>query len=153
MPTKKKTPPEQALEENAKVMEDAFNKGAQLPDPSPTLPSCGHINKQFFNSKGEREDLACTLPAGHEGDHFALFEHVVTDYGPDKEGRFVAKGSHMEPAEAWWSDAAGKVPEPVEFTREEDFLRLKAARDRERGVDTALSDAIDNEVKKIFNVS
>lgn len=29
------------------------------------MSKCGHINKQFYNAKGELEDLACTLEEGH----------------------------------------------------------------------------------------
>jgi hypothetical protein len=47
--------------------------------------SCGHINKQYHNAQNELEDLACSLPKGHGGDHLAVVD-----------GKSIA-----------WSDAAG----------------------------------------------
>lgn len=41
---------------------------AQVSTPEPAAkdaPRCGHINKQFYNTDGQLEDLACDLPAGH----------------------------------------------------------------------------------------
>jgi hypothetical protein len=110
---------------------------------------CGHINKQFISKDGKREDLACTLPKGHEGDHFAIFPRVVTDYGVDKDGRPAVKGVHIEDTDGWWGDAAGESPSHT-TTPEEDFKRLQETRNRERGVDEALSQKIDSEVKRTF---
>ena len=150
MPSKKKA---DLQAENVRITEEAFAKGAQLPvEPE----KCGHINKQFMNGKGEQEDLVCTLPKGHAGEHFALFSHVVTDYGVDNDNRIIVKGSHTEFSEGWWSDAAGFLPQPVNVTPEEDFRRLKDARVRERSrngleMDEKLSNKVDGEVVKAFN--
>lgn len=145
----KKKQSEEVQAENAQVMKEAFAMGAQL-------ELCGHINKQFINKNGKQEDLACTLPKGHGGDHFALIEHVVTDYGIDSDNHQVPVGQHIEMSDGWWSDAAGVFPNPVVVSQEEDFSRLKASRDRERsknGVqsDDQLSKKVDGEVIQAFH--
>jgi len=145
-PTRRKRTPRPKTDEQ--VSKESFAKGAQLPVEEPAV--CGHINKQFFNKDGRREDLACTLPAGHEGDHFAKFEHVVTEYGLDENNLEVVTGQHIETDDGFWSDSAGVFPVAKVISQEEDFERLKAARVRERGTDPDVSEKIDKEVRATY---
>jgi len=92
---------------------------------------CGHINKQFYNKDGVREDLSCTLPKGHapvsredekivdrrpvkfmvsEQIHEAQYEFMEaydTEYHNLGKGRVTKK--KLRPAEgtAKWLDGAG----------------------------------------------
>jgi len=160
MPSKKKkTPPVEETEklittlperEAPKVvegvnLEETFYKAAQV-----DLPSCGHVNRQFWNSKGELEDLICHLPLGHEGDHWSKFISVKTDYGQDEMHRSIVTGTHEVEKDGYWSDGAGVPAVPHVTTREEDFKRLQDTRTRERGTDEVLSKELDNEIRKSF---
>lgn len=144
---KKVVAPVEALPQEEVNVVEAFHKGAQI--------ACGHINKQFVNAQGTLEDLACTLPKGHEGDHFAKYKRVVTEYGIVKDEKGVSRqavtGTHVGEADGWWGDAAGVPASPHVATQEEDFQRLKKSRDRERGVDEALSQKLDSEVRSTFD--
>jgi hypothetical protein len=151
MVTKKKTatPEVQEQPEADEVnVGEAFHRGAQI--------VCGHTNKHFMNAKGQREDLACTLPKGHAGDHFALYKSTITDYGIDKDGRQCVTGSHIVESEGWWSDAAGVLAPPPDVSREEDHRRLQAARAREHTsngleADPTLTNKIEQEVIRAYN--
>lgn len=145
MPRKKKVSEEVSEEISDDAVKESFDKGAQL-----KAQTCGHVNKQFVNKDGVRENLVCTLKKGHDGDHFAVFERVVTEYGVDKDNRPSVTGSHVQEEEGWWSDAAGEFPNPHIKTSEEDFEALKKARARERGTDEAISDKIDKEVRETY---
>ncbi len=137
-----------AKEKAAKEAQSNFAKGAQL--------ECGHINKQFINTEGKREDLACTLLKGHEGDHYAKHKHVVTDYGVDDNSRPVVVGTHLEETEGYWSDAAGVYPKPVTASQQDDFKRRQAALQREHSkdgveVDPGITAKVDTEVKGAYS--
>lgn len=97
---------------------------------------CGHVNKHFYNTDGQLEDLVCTLPVGHEpvllrtdnikdpgGEvrsvpvysklHQAEYEHKIADVIPPLKQRVEGKPIiyKVEKAVAEWTDAAG-VPAP-----------------------------------------
>ena len=77
---------------------------------------CGHINKQHKAIGGKLEDLACILPIGHDGDHFAT--HLALRKVDDnfETAQAVADGAKtytmggimyaILPAESYWSDSA-----------------------------------------------
>lgn len=72
---------------------------------------CGHTNKQYTNIKGKLEDLACTLPAGHGGDHEAPCKALATFSGEkDPDAEYIFRdGKYYLVVEsvAAWSDVAG----------------------------------------------
>ena len=155
MPKKKKseliTTPESPQTVPVEVMKETekiFYAAAQV--------ACGHVNRQFRNSKGEPEELTCKLPKGHDGDHWSKFISTVTDYGIDeKTKREIVTGKHTHEKDGWWSDGASTPAKPLEVTQAEDFARLKKSRARERSsgdvqVDDALSSKIDSEVRGSF---
>lgn len=94
---------------------------------SPTPPAlCGHINRQHINAQGLREDLACALPAGHDGDHSAPYACLRPRDGSIVQAEAIANGKkvlqlsgvqvrdkyipheYVEVIEtAYWSNAAG----------------------------------------------
>lgn len=53
---------------------------------------CDHINRHFINADGVREDLLCTLQAGHEGDHSAPYTCLRLADGSIAQARAVAAG-------------------------------------------------------------
>jgi hypothetical protein len=58
----------------------------QVGDFVTSLTACGHINRQSYNENNDLEDLYCTLPINHEGDHSA----------------------ELNGKQVHWADAAGK---------------------------------------------
>lgn len=81
------------------------------PKAGPIL--CGHVNKHNYNADGELEDLACTLPLGHAGDHSAEYVKNVGEPQHDEKGRVVKVVYHQEKAVAYWGDAAGKPADEI----------------------------------------
>lgn len=79
--------------------------------------TCGHINKQFHNIKGRIEDLPCTLPSGHDGDHSA--KHVALRQVEDnfETAELITNGAKTYTiagrlfmaveVDGFWGDAAG----------------------------------------------
>jgi len=121
---------------------------AKTADVRPVAPQkCGHLNRHFVNSGGEREDLACQLKKGHEGNHWAKFEHQVTDYDYRPEAKmFIAVGSHIEESEGEWSDGASIPPGEKPISADEDAARLLKALRGEHGTDDALNQRLDAEM-------
>ncbi len=80
---------------------------------------CGHINKQHINADGVREDLACTLPKGHAGNHRADYQCLRPVDGSIAQAKIIASGKPVltigpsklvEVTEiSEWSDAAGTL--------------------------------------------
>lgn len=126
MPTKKK----ELATENEMPVEEVVEEEQKA-------ATCGHINKQAFNTDGLLEDLACTLPAGHEGDHSAktqtLQKNPYLTKNPRAEYKW-ADGVEYEVREvtAFWSDAAGVPAEKIKpdyegaATREEWVQKRRA---------------------------
>jgi len=92
----------------------------------PEKKVCGHINKQNWNYKPDLghsvlEDLACDLPAGHDGNHSAEKHEVVFKNGGQSwEGdKRVA-----------WTDAAGTPADQIEPDLQS-LVELKEKRERE----------------------
>lgn len=75
--------------------------------------ACGHVNKQHYGINGKLQDLACTLPAKHTGDHQALYKKNVGEPATDEKGRVVKTNYHEEDKVAFWGEAAGKPANPV----------------------------------------
>jgi hypothetical protein len=94
MPTPKKTP-----EAEPDVQEPA---------------RCGHINKHYHNPQGLLEDLACTLLAGHAGDHSAPCMKNVPEPTLNEKGQVVKTNYHAEPTVGYWSDAAGTPADQIQ---------------------------------------
>jgi len=79
----------------------------------PKADNCGHINKQHYGVNGKLEDLVCTLPARHEGDHSAVYKRLVGTPVTDEKGR-VLKQTYEEVEDTGrWNDAAGTPAEQV----------------------------------------
>lgn len=94
---------------------------------------CGHINRHFVNSDGVREDLPCTLPVGHGGDHSAPYACLRAADGSIAQARAIAAGTptlklsgrvvqgvgyvpnqYVEVTEtAYWLDGASIPPEQI----------------------------------------
>lgn len=84
---------------------------------------CGHINRQFINADGVREDLKCTLPDGHVDDHAAPYQCLRPVDGSIKQAKAVASGKpiltiggkqFVEVTEAGeWSDGASIPVEQI----------------------------------------
>lgn len=70
-------------------------------------PVCGHINKHHYNTKGKKEEITCTLPKKHTGDHSAEYTRLVGTQISDEKGRVVRTDYHEEQAVAMWGDGAG----------------------------------------------
>ena len=88
-----------------------------------TIMTCGFVNKQHHGTKGKLEDLACTLPAGHDGVHSAPYKRLVATPVTDEKGR-VIKNSYEEVEDiSRWSDAAG-VPSDQVFANTSDQMTL-----------------------------
>ena len=131
--------PKKSEEKEVEVItteEVEVQKGASL---------CGHINKQFHNIKGKIEDLACTLPAGHDGDHSA--KHLALRQVEDnfETAELVANGAKTYTiagkvfmaidVDGFWSDAAGVLATSVKPDLEQlKQLRLKRRAEQEAEV-------------------
>lgn len=76
-------------------------------------PLCGHVNKQHYGTKGKLEDLACTLPAGHAGNHSSPYKRLVGTPVTDEKGRVIKQNYEEVDDVSWWSDAAGAPAEQV----------------------------------------
>ena len=88
-----------------------------------THDTCGHINKQHYGTKGKLEDLACTLPVGHSGNHSAPYKRLVGTPVTDEKGR-VIKNTYEEVDDVGqWGDMAGTPAEQV-FVGEKDQMTL-----------------------------
>jgi hypothetical protein len=97
---------------------------------------CGHVNKQAYNIDGLLEDLLCTLPEGHAGDHSAKTKSLAKNPYSTKNPRaeyLWAEGTEYEIKEVttFWSDAAGKPASQIEpdydgLTREEWVQKRRA---------------------------
>ena len=74
--------------------------------------TCGHINKQFINTDGQREDLVCTLKSEHAGDHQAPHQSLQEFSGtrtPTLTYKiFNGKDYRVDTVIGYWGDAAGK---------------------------------------------
>lgn len=107
---------------------------------------CGHVNKHHVGLNGKPEDLACTLPAGHKGDHSAEFECLRPYDGSFEHaglkryqmGSKVINGA-VVPTEyvktkdtAYWSDGAGVPAAEIEPDQEQ-LAHLKQS--RQPGID------------------
>lgn len=69
MPKAKKKSLLQETEEN---IENEIREASKVvKNVATAIVACGHINRQYHNAENELEDLACTLPKGHAGDHYA----------------------------------------------------------------------------------
>lgn len=87
------------------------------------LGKCGHVNKQFVNVDGVREDLACTLASDHSGDHEADYQCLRPVDGSIAQAKIIAGGKkvleisrtkYLEVTErAYWSNAAGTLASDV----------------------------------------
>jgi hypothetical protein len=96
--SEEKSPVAEAVEAVKKVFEPA---------------ACGHVNKQHYNTDGKLQDLACTLPDGHIGDHQALCKKLSGEPQTDEKGRVVKSNYYEVDAIAYWNNAAGKAANPV----------------------------------------
>ena len=76
---------------------------------------CGHINRHSYGINGELDNISCTLPAGHSGDHGA--PHLERDYG---EG-----GAVTWEGERWadWTDMAGTPADQLKPNESELVLK------------------------------
>jgi hypothetical protein len=93
----------------------------ELPPDVYKVTPCNHVNKQHYNTDARLEDLACTLPKGHTGDHFAPYLRNVPDPITDLKGGVIQARYRQEEAEAWWSDAAGT---PARDVKEGKIIQL-----------------------------
>lgn len=113
MPSKKKTDLAAKLQDTPveEVVKDqeVLVKASEV---KATIPQCGHINRQHTGVDGELEDIACTLPKGHTGDHSAkvrvLQKQQYTQKNPKLE--YVWRDGleyEVHAVDTFWSDAAG----------------------------------------------
>lgn len=91
--------------------------------------NCNHINKQFINTDGQLEDLTCTLPVGHEGEHSSIYKCLRLVEGiKDPRKETVIRGGrefYVIDETAFWSDSAGKTV--FEYADEMEEKRQKLA--------------------------
>lgn len=112
---------------------------------TPSDGICGHVNKQFHNVKGKIEDLACTLPSGHVGDHSA--KHTALRQVEDnfETAELVANGAKTyviagKPfmaieVDGFWSDVAGVPASEIKPDLEQlKQLKLKRRAEQEAEV-------------------
>lgn len=88
-----------------------------------SLVGCGHINKHFHGVSGKLEDLVCTLPEGHEGDHSAPtqalrqvednFETALAVEAGAKKFTIAGKLYLTVNEDGFWSDAAGVLASEI----------------------------------------
>jgi hypothetical protein len=140
MPSKKSTD----LTEEQIAIPDKVEEEAFTPPVKPLL--CGHINKHHRGINGRLEDLACTLPDGHDGDHQAEYDCLRPFDGSYEHAQLprVAMSQKiinnaLVPSEyvkvketAFWSDAAG-VPAAQIKADADQLARLKQS--RQPGID------------------
>jgi hypothetical protein len=103
MPKNTKANTEETPAEEKNVVEKVVEKVKAA-----AVSTCGHVNKQHYNTKGKLEDLACDLEPKHAGDHHAKYRKNVGEPVTDEKGRVVRVDYHEEEADAYWNDAAGK---------------------------------------------
>lgn len=120
--------------------------------------TCPHINKQHYNTKGKLEDLQCDLPAGHKGDHHAVYIRLTPNHIADARGIVVKEHYDEDAADVFWGDAAGTLASgirPAEVQQmtdyQKDLVMMELKRDptlplekavalaKEKGTWTALS--------------
>ncbi len=112
----KKVVPKKSIEELEMELKAAIKQRRDA------LPRCGHVNSHSRNINGEKDDLSCTRPEGHTGNHKAEHEQwnplsprvaesqaggAQRHYKPGKEGDTI-----MNVAE--WKDSAGSLSVVVE---------------------------------------
>lgn len=114
---------------------------------------CGHVNKQYYNTAGRLEDLSCTLPDGHSGDHSAESKINVPDHIHDEGGRVVKSRYTQEERTAYWSDSAGtpaaqitekQLPQLTEFQKDllSEVLRKNPSMEVSAAVEMARSNPL-----------
>lgn len=106
---------------------------------------CGHVNKQHYNTKGRLEDLTCTLPKGHPGDHFATAMKNVPDHVYDMKGAAIQQKWNEVEAEVFWSDAAGTPAKDIkekEIPQLSDFQKDLVASILKKNPDILVEEAI-----------
>ena len=82
---------------------------------------CGHINKQHYNVQGRLEDLACTLPKGHSGDHYARHLRKTPNHVYNEKGIVIQARYDEVEAETFWGDVAGT---PASDIKEKEMKQL-----------------------------
>jgi hypothetical protein len=107
--------------------------------------TCGHVNKQHYNTKGKLEDLACDLEPKHAGDHHAKYQKNVPEPVTDEKGRVTNVNYHEEEADAYWTNAAGKPAKDISegtvpqlSLMQKDLLAQLMARNPDMTVEVAL---------------
>jgi hypothetical protein len=128
MPRKQKVNPEpiaeevisaqQPTEEQKEEMEKLVDELAEEAMERLRITTlCGHINKQYYNTKGRLEDLACTLHKGHTGNHEAPCKSLAKFSGekdPAEEYQFRDGTFYLVVQNtAEWSDIAGVPAEKI----------------------------------------
>lgn len=100
--------------------------------------TCGHINKQFVNTEGELEDLACSLDDGHAGDHQAEYIALREFSGvknPSVKYKVFGGKEYMVVTEVGkWSDAAGKTSFEFATEMEQKRAELEAFKESNPGM-------------------
>lgn len=105
----------------AKVTPEQIEKEVEIQKESKNKPACGHVNKQYTGTDGKLQDLSCTLPKEHSGDHKARHMRKIGTPVTNEKGHTLRMEYHEEEVEASWSDAAGK---PVSEISEEPVLQM-----------------------------
>lgn len=91
-------------------------------EPKPITPQlCGHVNRHHFGPDGQPLELVCDLEPHKTGDHHARYQKNIADPVMDEKGRVIKVNYHLEEADAWWGDAAGK---PVADILEGDQVQM-----------------------------
>lgn len=70
-------------------------KARDLPAPDgsvETSPLCGHVNRHYVNVDQENDELLCTLPSGHDGNHKAPYKCLRPKDGSVRQARAISKG-------------------------------------------------------------
>ena len=75
--------------------------------PEAEVEACGHINRHHTDTSGKLAPLACTLPKGHTGDHYATYIRNVPEYITNERGVAVKVIQNQTEGETYWQDIAG----------------------------------------------
>lgn len=105
----------------SKVNVSDIEQEVQAAEESKRKPKCKHVNKQHVNEKGVLQDLVCTLPENHAGDHRARHLRRVGEPVTNEKGVILKMEYHEEEVEASWNDVAGK---PASEISEEPVLQM-----------------------------
>ena len=81
-----------------------------------TVLLCGHINRHSLGTNNKPDNLSCTLPSGHSGDHEALHAELIEsnrDY--NEKGAVVHIDYEERKFLRQWNDMAGIPLEKIQI--------------------------------------